>query len=885
MGTLVVSRQVSSRNDQIGTTVGRRFEKRLDAEMRFHLDAATQAYMAEGLAYDQARRRALRDFGAVELAKDEMRDLHSFRRIDEIYRDLRYATRQFCRAPAFAVTVALTLAVAMAANTAIFSVVRAALLQPLPYQDPTQLVCIWHGGAENYSWYTFSYPRFQYFQQHLRDDAELAAYDDEIVTLSLNDEPVRLEGGRVSANFFPLLGVKPAIGRFFRPIEDRHGADPAVVLSNRFWKQHYGGDPAILGRAIRIDNEEFTVIGVLPAGFQFLGVPIDVWRSRIVDTRTFAPTSVRLGANYLTVVARLRPRVSLAQLRAKLNVMQDQYSRDNSSNSDLGGQVSADRLQQKVFGAIRLTLLVVWGAVICLLVIACANVANLVLARGIARSREVSVRIALGASWRRVAQQLITETVLLSLCSLVLCIPLVSIGMRALVAAFRQTAPAVPEVHIDLGVMLFTFGVAAGIGIVMGLIPVWLLLAKNMQPGLRNQERTSSGSKWSTQLRNAIVAVQLAVSVMLLAATGFLGESLLQMRTMSSGLRTEKVAVFPLDLMPDKYSSWQRRVNFYNEVLRRVEALGGVRGVAIADRVDLVGNGLGYEIQVEGSPDLGSRNPGARGRSVSPNYFRVLDIPLLRGRFFDEHDTSQSQRVMIINDAFAKKFFAGEDPIGKHVTYSTDRIYCQIVGMVGNVRSGVQDTGVDEQIYLPLSQRPWLVSKLLVRTISPAALAAAIRDQVRRVDPQQAIADVVPLQQLVSTQLAQPRTTTVVVAVFAVSALSLVGIGIYGVVSYSVAQRQKEIGIRMALGAETHSVRRLVFRQTFQMLALGFLVGLPGSIVLSRLYSSLLFATKPGDPIILITTSAILLGIAFLATYVPARRATRVDPAGVLRTD
>ena len=359
----------------------------------------------------------------------------------------------------------------------------------------------------------------------------------------------------------------------------------------------------------------------------------------------------------------------------------------------------------------------------------------------------------------------------------------------------------------------------------------------------------------------------------------------MQLRTLNSGLRTEQVAVFPLDLMPDRYASWQRRVNFYGEVLRSVESVGSVRGAAIVDRLDLVGSGLGYQIVTEGTSDLGSRSPGAHGRSISPNYFRILGIPLLRGRFFDDRDTSQSRRVVIINEAFARKWFPGANPIGKHVTYSTDRIYCEVVGVVGNVRSGIHDMGVDEQIYLPLAQRPWLVAKLLIRTVDPQGIATAIRQRIRSVDPDQAVADVKPLQEIVWNQLQGPRTTTGVVAFFASSALFLVAVGIYGVIAYSVAQRRREIGIRMALGADARRVRRLVFRQTFQMLGVGFGIGLPGSILLSRLYASLLFATTPGDPLALAGTSLLILGVALAATYLPARRATKVDTISVLRSD
>jgi putative ABC transport system permease protein len=865
--------------------VKRRFEKQLDAEMRYHLDAATQEYIAKGLSPAEARRCALLDFGAVELAKDEVRDLHPFHWLDQVGKDLRYAMRQLRHSPAFAIAVVLTLAVAIGANTAIFSVVRAVLLQPLPYNDPTRLLCIWHGDAPDYTWYTFSHPRFRYFEEHLRDLAEIAAYDDETVTLSYRGEPVRLEGGRVSTNFFSLLGVKPVIGRSFLPDEDRHGANPVALLSDRLWRERYGADPKIIGRAITVDGEEFTIVGVMPRGFQFLGAPVDVWRSRIVDTRTFSPTSVRSGASYLTVTARLHPGATLAQLRAKLKLLTNQYSYENPGNSDILGQVSADLLQKKVYAAVHVTLLVLWGAVACLLVIACANVANLVLARSIARYREISVRIALGASRFRIAHQLVIESLFLSLCSIVLSLPLSLWGMRSLVAAFRRNAPAVPDVHLDAGVMLFTFGIAAGVGVVIGLVPLLLIRRGDSYGGLRSHERGFSASKWSTQLRNGIAAAQIALCIVLLAAAGLLTESFVRMSTMNTGVHAEHVVLFPLDLMPDKYDSWQRRVNFYEEVIRHIKTIPGVSEAAIASRVDLVGGGLGYLVQVEGSPDLGSRNPGTRGRSISPDYFRLLGIPLLRGRIFNEYDTSQSLHVAIVNEAFAKKFFPGVNPIGKHITYSTDRIYCEVIGVIGNVRTAVQDTGVADQIYLPLSQRPWLVATLLVRTMNSEGVAPAIRERVRTVDPEQAVAEAIPMERVLANRLGQPRTATVVVVVFALSALFLAAVGIYGVIAYSVAQKQKEIGIRMALGANSHSVRVLVFRQTLRVLAIGFVVGLPGAVLLNRLYVSLLFAVTPGDPFAIVGASVVLLAVAFIATYLPALRAIRVDPIAVLRAD
>jgi putative ABC transport system permease protein len=416
-------------------------------------------------------------------------------------------------------------------------------------------------------------------------------------------------------------------------------------------------------------------------------------------------------------------------------------------------------------------------------------------------------------------------------------------------------------------------------------MPLWLLRRGDVQSGVRSQERGFSSSKWTTHFRNGIVAVQIVLCLVLLSAAGMLIESFVRMSARSTGVRTDHVLLFPLDLMPEKYDSWQRRVNFYDDVLRHVRTIPGLSGAAIASRTDLVSSGLSYMVQPEGRPDLGPRNPGARGRSVSTDYFRILKIPLLSGRFFDEHDTAQSARVAIVNEEFVEKFFPDINPIGKHITYSTNRICCEIIGVVGNVRVSVQGMQVDQQIYLPLSQRPWLTGTLLVRANQLEGMPRAIRLRVRAAGPEQAVGEIVPMNQVLANRLGQPRATTSLIATFALSALSLAAIGIYGVIAYSVAQRRKEIGIRMALGADAYSVRDLVFRQTFNIPAMGLLVGLPTSAMAGRFYSSLLFEVKPGDPAALAATASVLAVIAFAASYFPAVRATRVDPIAVLRAD
>lgn len=857
----------------------------LAEEIEQHIAEKAEELMREGVPDRGAFLKAKKEFGNVTLVREQSRRIWGGQIWDALGGDFRYAIRQLRKSPAYAVVLVLTLALAIGANTAIYSVVRAVLLKPLPYRDAAQLMCVWHGESQSYSWYTFSYPRFLFFQRNLQEIADLAAYDDETVTLTDRGNPLRIEGGRVSANFFSLLGVTPELGRGFLPGEDRHEAPAVLLLSDHLWRERYHADPRILGKAVNIDGEESTVIGIVPADFQFQGGPIDVWRSRIVDTRTFAPVSVRQGAGYLTIVARLQPTVSVSQFRARLTVTSGQYVAENPGNSDIVGPVSADSLQVKLFARVHEVLLVLWGTVICLLAIACANVANLVLTRAIGRSRDIRVRFALGASRWRVAQQLITENVVLSLCSVLLALPFSLWGMRTLTAALDLTSRSISPVCLDSGVMLFSVGIAGAVGVAFGLMPMLTFSRPEIHGRIGREERGFSVSKWSTQLRNGIVTAQLALCLVLLAAAGLLTQSFVRMSNMNSGLRTDHILISSLDLMPTRYSIPRKRVDFYNEVLERVETIPGVRGAAIASRVNLIGSGLGYLIQVEGSPNLGSENPTARGRSVSPNYFNLMGIPLLRGRTFDEHDTWLSTPVAIVNEAFVRKYFHGTDPIGRHVTYSTDRINCQIVGVVRDVRSGVQETDVDEEIFLPLTQRPWLVAKLLVRTANPREIAATIRDRVQSVDREQAVAQSVPFEEVISEQLDRPRTTTLVVAIFALSALLLAAVGVYGVIAYSVAQRRKEIGIRMALGADSHRVRALIFRQTIRLLALGFLIGIPLAAMVNRLYIGLLFAVKPSDPATFGEVIAVLLAVAFVATYLPAMRAAKTDPAVVLRID
>ena len=810
----------------------------------------------------------------------------------QAFADIRYALRQLRRAPAFTAAAAATLALGIGANAAIYSVIDAALFHPLPYRDPQRLAILWTGEPGQAVFYSFSYPRFQFFRERARGFADLAAYDDESVTFADGGDPVRLEGGRVSANFFAVLGVAPALGRGFLPEEDAHGARPVALLSDRFWRERYRADPKALGRTVRIDAGEFTIVGVLPAGFQFRNAPVDVWRSRMVDTRTFTPESVRRGASYMTIVGRLA--VPPEQARARFAAIDDAYRRDYRGNHDATARAWSDRLEDQVFAGARKPLAVLWGAVGCLLLIACANVANLVMARATGRQREIAVRMALGAGRARIAGQLITEGALLALAGALAAAPIAGASLSLLVAALRRTMPELPGGHLDLRVLAATFAVTAAIGIGFGLTPLLLLLRGAIGNTLRAGGRALSASVWSVRFREALVAGEVALCLVLLTAAAMLGRSFLGMSATPAGLLADRIVEVPLDLMPDRYQTGEAHDRFYDAVLRRTSDLPGVASAAIASRIDLVQHGLGYPVEVEGAVeaegamDASRGDRTAEGRSVSPAYFGTLGIRLLRGRDFSPRDSTAAPRVTIVNEAFARRFFPGQDPIGRHVIYSADRIRCEVVGLVRDVRF-VMDTEAEPTIYLPLSQRPWLVARLLVRPEdragSGAALVPAICKAIQAVDADQAVGEALPLGQMIANRLGQPRTTMFTVAVFAVLALILAAIGIYGVTTYTVAQRAREIGIRMALGADAAGVRALVFRQSLRVLAVGLLVGAPASAAASRIYAGLLFGMDAADPVTLGAVSATLAVVALAASGLPAVAAAAIDPLAILRAE
>jgi len=785
--------------------------------------------------------------------------------IESVWQDLRYAARVLSRNRLFAAAAIGTLAVAIGANTAIFSLINAAFLRPLPYPEPSRLVFLCEG--QPCATYFFSYPRYEMLRDQASAFEAIAAYDDESITASTSAEPERIEGGRVSPSFFSVLRVQPILGRTFSLDEDRAGGPPLVILSHHYWESHFNSDPNVVDRTLRIDGIAHSIIGVLPAGFQFMGEPVEVWRSRLADSGTFFPSTVRHGARYLTVIGRLKQGTGIREAQASLVVLDGRYGRDYPGNEDLDVSVYAKPLQeQMVSSSLRLNLFVAWGSVGCLLLIASANIANLLLSRAAARGKEMSVRLAIGASRSRIARQLLTESALIALCGGALGLLLAQWGVKILAATIRQTSHQMPEARIDGTVAAFTLAVSLLVGLIFGLAPVAAAFRSELNTGLRSVRRI--------HLPSLLVTAEVALSLVLLAAAGLLMQSFLRMRGMPSGIQSDQVSMLWLILNPHRYENFPARSAFYDETLSRVRALPGVSAAAIASRVDVLQRS-DMTIEGENEPLAGSR-----GRSISPDYVRLMGIPLLAGRDFSNRDTTTSPKVMIVNQTFVRRFFADRNPVGHRAVYG--RNDCEIVGVVGDVRGHLQHAGANAEFYIPLAQGPRGTARLLVRTTAPLS---AVRHEVQAIDPDQAVVEMRLLNDALDESLAQPRSTMSILMAFASSALLLAAMGIYGVMAYGVAQRTREIGVRMALGATTTDVRNLVLGRSLRLVLAGIAIGLPLAIAAGRLYSTLLFGVRPADLPTLAGVIALLSLTALAAAYIPSRRAARVDPASALRSE
>jgi putative ABC transport system permease protein len=805
----------------------------------------------------------------------------------DLMQDLRYAARMLARTPAFTAIAVLALALGIGANTAIFSVVNTVLLQPLPFKNPGQLVIIWENAtAVGFPKNTPSPANFLDWREQATVFTGMAAMAPKNFNLTGVGEPERLDGRRVSANMFDLLGVQPRLGRGFLPEEDTPGAR-VVILSHGLWERRFGSDPKIVGQALNLNGESYSVIGVMPPGIELPG--FDNWKDQLWVPIAFPGEEARSrGNHYLEVVARMKPGVTLKQARAEMETiaarLAQQYPEEN-----LGIGSVVNPLHEEVVGDIRPALLVLLGAVGFVLLIACANVANLLLARAAVRQKEIALRLALGASRARLTRQFLTESVLLAVLGAVVGLMLAFAGLHVLKTFIPDTIARADAIGIDARVLVFTGLVALATGMIFGLAPATQASNFSLNETLKEGGRDAAGGSKGVRLRGLLVIAEVAVSFVLLIGAGLLINSFLHLRNLDPGFRADHLLTAKIEMSELKYPDRERRIPFLDEVLRRVTALPGVKSAAIAGNLPLTYNGDSMYVGVEGIPDPPpDKRVDVIYRAIGPGYFSTMGIPLVRGRDFTDQDTIDTGIAVVVSEKTAQHFWPGQDPLGKRLkpgSTTSDSPWREVIGVVKDVRQNDFITAPKLQMYMSYRQLKSLAPNALVvrTTVEPMSLAIPLRNAVWAVDKDQPVSNINTMENIVSTAVARQRFSTMLLGVFAGLALVLAAVGIYGVMSYSVAQRTREIGIRMALGAQRSDVLRMTVTQGLKLVFIGVAIGLVAAFVLTRLMATLLFGVSATDPATFASIAVVLLLVALLASYIPALRATKVDPMVALR--
>ena len=811
--------------------------------------------------------------------------------------DLRYALRMLRKNPGFAAVALLTLALGIGANTAIFSVIDAVLLNRLPYHDPSRLVMVWEQNPQR-GWFhnIVSAANFKDWRSQNDVFTGMAAIHEWNFDISGNGQPVEVEGEQVTANYFTVLGVRPALGRTFTPDEDQPGRATVVVLSDGLWKRRYGGDPALVGHDITINRQQFTVIGIMPPGFYFttpFGDRAEVWFAGL-DLTTPAD---RTWHDFLAI-ARLKPAVTTEQAQTEMDAIALRLGKHYPEQSGWGVQLIG--LHDELVGSTRPALMILLAAVGVVLLIACANLEALQLARVAVREREIAVRSALGAGRGRVVRQLITENLLLAVAGGGLGLLLASWGVSFLVALAPQDTPGLASAGVNWGVLGFTLAVSLAAGIAFGLVPALTAARVDLNQTLKESGRSSTEGTRTRRRLGLLVSWELALALVLLVGAGLLIKTFVALSRVDMGVDPHNVITMNVSLLGPRYAERSRQADFFRQMLQKIESLPGVESAAVIDAGGLPpdgGNGDSFLVVGRPVPSL-NKFPDAVNRVISPDYFRTMGISLVRGRYFTPADNDEAPRVAIVNERLARDFWPGRDPIGGQLTFpgiekltlpnggKKEPTRFTIVGVVKDVKNRGLQVPADQEIYVLYNQEPvyYMPRTLVVKTlVEPTSIVSAIRDQVTALDPDQPIADVATMDQVVAQSRAGNRFPMVLLGLFAALALVLAAVGTYGVMSYGVSQRMHEIGIRMALGAEYSHVRRLVMRRGLALAAWGIVMGLIAALSLTWLMSRLLFGVHPTDPLTFGVGIAVLLGAALLGTYVPARRATRVDPMVALR--
>jgi predicted permease len=811
--------------------------------------------------------------------------------METLLKDIRYGIRILWKSPGFAIVAVLTLALGIGANTAIFSVVNAVLLRPLPYQDPERLVQIWHVPPPDHfpgmTRFTVSPANYLDWANQNHGFEQLAIYSFTSFRMTGNGDPEGLLAVRASQDFFPVLKIQPLLGRTFLPEENQSGRGRVAVLSQSFWQTRFASDPNIVGRTIFLDGEGYTIVGVTPAKSTFPTssdpkFQVKVW---VPLAWTDADRAIRGIHNYF-VIGRLKSGTQLSQAQVEMNTicarLEQLYPAD-----DKGWGAKVVPLREQLVGEVRTPLMILLGAVGFVLLIACANVANLVLVKTLARQKEIAIRTALGASSLRLLRQVLAETVLLSLSGGILGLLFAHYGVRLIVAFLAQRLPRATDIGVDSSVLAFTLGISLLTGILAGLMPAFHASRTNLSDSLKQGLGRTDADSGGKRTRSILVISEVALSLVLLIGAGLMIRSLSRLRSVDPGMDTHNVLTFSVSLPQSKYSSPGKISSFYDRLMERVRALPAIESAGAIDVLPISNGGSVQPIAIEGRPVIPmSEQPEVAVRSVDPEFFQTMRVPLLQGRQFTSADIQGKPAVIVISDSLAKRFWPGENPIGKHVrmTFFPEELR-QIVGVVGDVKQdGLSVIEPAATLYLPSAQVPQMSMTVVVRTpLQATSMASALANAVHELDRELPVADVVPMDAIVANSMSQQRFNMLLLGAFAGLALLLASIGIYSVISYSVRRRVQEIGLRMAMGAQRPDVIGLVLGQGVRLASIGVATGIIAAFLLTRLMANQLFQISATDPLTFLVVTLVLMSVAVAACYIPARRAAKVDPMVALR--
>ena len=854
----------------------------IDEEVRFHIEMRTEENVRRGMGPEEARREAERRFGRLMRIKEMGYEVRGGGMLETLWQDLRYGARMLLKNPSFTFVAVLTLALGIGANTAIFSVVNAVLLRPLPYAEPERLVWLWDTQPQLPTAPT-SLPDFLEWKSQNRSFEHLAAFQSGSMFLDTGDGTRDTPVGLVTPEMFALFRVSPILGRTFTDEETLPGRFRVAVLGHALWRSRFGSDPNVLGRTIDLSGAPYTIIGVMPEGFSFPD-RAELWRPLPID-----PNNLDWGPHYLRVVGRLKPGVTLKQAQAEMSPIAARLSAQHA-DKNAGHGVKLELLRDVVVGDIGPALFILLGAVGFVLLIACANVANLLLGRVGARQKEIAVRTALGAGRLRVVRQLLTESLMLSVGGGAAGLLIAVWGVNWLVSLGPDTIPRVHEIAVDPRVICFTLLISVATSLLFGLAPALQASRPDLTGALKEGGRSGAGLH-RNRLRSVLVISEVALSLVLLIGAGLMIRSFAKLNEVDPGFNPNRVFTMGVALLRNKYPEEERVASFYSQLLERAAATPGVESAGAISDLPLLGSNTSDSFTIEGRPPVAKQEePSTEYHVVTPRYFESMGIPLLAGRDFAETDTKQAPNVVVINESFARRHFAGDNPLGHRIRLQgQERDPLLIVGVVGDVRQ----LGIDKQpvpeAFVPFLQDP--LSKTYQRSMTivartksdPAAVAGSLRAALTSLDKSLPVYDLKPMTEYLRDSLARRRFNLILLTAFGGVALALAAVGIYGVISYGVTQRTHEIGIRMALGAKKGDVLRLVVRQGMMMALVGVAIGLLASLALTRLMESLLFGVSVTDPLTFTMIALLLTSVALLACFVPARRAAKVDPLVALR--